>query len=539
MLVLLLGSMNAYGQTDFDYCAQSNVSGSTIYTRWANWIRTHYNSNGYYSVNNYGGENGWRGWSKGETTGRPTTWYHSSWMNPSSNSWNGEDMQYWYHFLYENISEVTPDHPYVEIWVPTYDQDSQSNNDAMKGGALYVTNAQGNDVLVGVQQYAQRQLDNYYYQTTQNGYAKPNILDQSGLALYYGDSPVVSPGILINWGMVSESANHYGTSPEYVKLRYYPGWNMGESFDMSFIVNWDQNSDNNNSSTEASYNYANPRYVAKGTCWYSSSLQIQGEQDFYWSTDWQNMFVTKGIKINNKVNAPTITRQRNGGLSVSASGVKTYSDFTTTFVIDDVGNLELGKSASGSTTFSGIDHKNPLSYSSKVVRTISMQNGSLPLEGYGATFGSRTYYPNITTRTESTVQEFNKSYTDIPGCVYPTDVEVEFDKWNKKAIITWNSSGTDNRNADGKFFVYRFEEGSSTPTLVGTGVGVNDVLKMEDTELDYNKNYTYKVSFILNSWQASDGPEPSLTEESSELNTTPTYSFTEPTSVLALSTSSP
>ncbi|MBQ6205343.1 MAG: hypothetical protein IJK46_14815, partial [Prevotella sp.] len=43
MLALLVGSGTAFGQNpaDFDLNAQSNVSGSTILTRWSNWVRSY------------------------------------------------------------------------------------------------------------------------------------------------------------------------------------------------------------------------------------------------------------------------------------------------------------------------------------------------------------------------------------------------------------------------------------------------------------------------------------------------------------------
>ena len=235
--VLLLGSGTAFGQNpaDFDLNAQSNVSGSTILTRWSNWVRSYKYSgtNNYLTVQNFNGENGWRGWSKGETNdpGRYTTWWYSSWVDPNVNYNHNEDCQYWYHFKYENIDEVTPDHPYVEIWTPCYDGDSQSGDDIAKASALYVTNAQGRDVLVGVQQTAYRQIDNYYYNYNSSGstvwgsiYGTYNS-DEINNA-YNTYTGKVSPGILINWGTASENKYFYGSAPEWAKLRYYPGWNM-------------------------------------------------------------------------------------------------------------------------------------------------------------------------------------------------------------------------------------------------------------------------------------------------------------------------
>ena len=527
MLALLVGSGTAFGQNpaDFDLNAQSNVSGSTILTRWSNWVRSYKYSgtNNYLTVQNFNGENGWRGWSKGETNdpGRYTTWWYSSWVDPNVNYNHNEDCQYWYHFKYENIDEVTPDHPYVEIWTPCYDGDSQSGDDITKAGALYVTNAQGKDVLVGVQQTAYRQIDNYYYNYNSSGstvwgsiYGTYNSDEISNAYNNYTDK--VSPGILINWGTASENKYFYGSAPEWAKLRYYPGWNMGETFDMSFIVNWDMDANNNN------YNatQTTPRYVSVG----ESNLSYTNH--YYWSVDWVNMYVTKGIRITNHVAAPTVERQRNGNVKVSASGVKTYTDFKTTFVVNNTGKLELGNSASGNKTFSGIDHKQPISIYSNVYRTFTQKNGSFQINYATFDNSSDSPFTTVANKDEYTVQEFKKSYDAIPGCVYPLEnsVQVTFDKWNKKTIITWESSDKSNRNTSGSFYVYRYEGESTTPTLVGN-VGVNSQYKLEDPDVEYGKTYTYKVSFILDNWQASDGPEPSLTADADVLSTEPTYNF--------------
>ena len=40
-----------------------------------------------------------------------------------------------------------------------------------------------------------------------------------------------------------------------------------------------------------------------------------------WSVDWSTMFVTRNIKINNQVAAPTVERQRGGKIKIFACGV--------------------------------------------------------------------------------------------------------------------------------------------------------------------------------------------------------------------------
>ena len=552
MFVLLSGSVKtAYGQSEpavFDYRYNGRVG--NIYDTWRNWLKTHWyksSSNGnyyHYDVLRYGAENSFRGWDINGTDGRPSTWYYFNKVGPNiyNNTWfNGETLNPWFHFKYENINEVSPDHPYVEIWVPTYDVDG-SGNDATKQCALYVKDADGNDVLVAVQQYCQHQIDNY---SEAFGYPYADITLNESLTYLLGSycynsgnyknradgkTSSIYPGILTNWGTFNGANTNYCVfntqgHPEYVKLRYYPGFNIGESFDMSFIVNWDINNENQNSSTDVSYNGTYPRFKSRARIqWKTDGSFTWG--DWTWSIDWSSMFVTKGIKVNNKVTAPTAERLRGGQIKLSASNVRTYTDFETFFVVENVGRLDLGHESSGNATMgSNIDHKLPLRNYSVVYRGTTVKNGSMAIDNlnmsnYSSNLG---YFTGIKDHPEPVVQEFKNYYDDIPGCAYPDNVQVTFDKWSKKAIITWDAV-KENRNTNGSFFVYRYEEGSDEWTLVGSA-GVNDVQKVEDSGAAYNKKYIYKVSFLLNSWSQNDGPEPSLTTESEVLSTTPTYTY--------------
>ena len=550
MFVLLSGSVQTvYGQnavSDFDFMLNGRVG--NIYSTWRSWLQQHWIKNGsnytYYDAVRYGAENSFRGWTINGTDGRPSTWYYYNNAGPTINNgkWymNSEALSPWFYFKYENINEVTPDHPYVEIWVPTFDADS-SNPDVTKAGALYVKDADGKDQLVAVQQYGQRQIDNFHsydgstysyptldtqlsYLLGTNGYNSGNYKNRAD-----GKTSTIYPGVLSNWGSFNGADATYCVfglhgHPEYVKLRYYPGFNIGESIDLSFIVNWDLNADNNETSTDASYNAKFPRYKVRGRVLLSDNSIYWKE--WTWSSDWTCMFVTKGIKVNNKVAAPTVERLRGGQLKLSASGVKTYADFETFFEVENVGRLDLGHEASGNATMgSGLDHKQPLRHFSAVHRGTTVKNGSMVLTRASLANTAFHYYDNVKNHNEPLVQEFKNYYDDIPGCAYPENVQVTFDKWSKKAVITWDAV-KENRNTNGQFFVYRYEEGNSTPTLVGS-TGVNDMPKMEDSNVAYNKKYTYKVSFLLNDWASSDGPEPSLTETADELNTTPTFNYPE------------
>ena len=91
----------------------------------------------------------------------------------------------------------------------------------------------------------------------------------------------------------------------------------------------------------------------------------------------------------------------------------------------------------------------------------------------------------------------------------PKSVSVEFDKWNKKNVVTWTRqdeakgyNGNKEQNVacryDGKWYVIRYAKGGSATdyTLVKTLNGDDSSLKLTDEGIDYNKDYTYRVIFL-------------------------------------------
>jgi len=91
----------------------------------------------------------------------------------------------------------------------------------------------------------------------------------------------------------------------------------------------------------------------------------------------------------------------------------------------------------------------------------------------------------------------------------PKSVSVEFDKWNKKNVVTWTRqdeakgyNGNKEQSVacryDGKWYVIRYAKGGSATdyTLVKTLNGDDSSLKLTDEGIDYNKDYTYRVIFL-------------------------------------------
>ena len=103
----------------------------------------------------------------------------------------------------------------------------------------------------------------------------------------------------------------------------------------------------------------------------------------------------------------------------------------------------------------------------------------------------------------SVAHGFIKPYTR------PATLDVQFDKWNKKNVVTWTPqteakgyNGTTEvdvacRN-DGKWYVIRYDKNSPATDykVLGTLKGDAATLQLEDADIAYDKEYKYRVIFL-------------------------------------------
>ena len=90
----------------------------------------------------------------------------------------------------------------------------------------------------------------------------------------------------------------------------------------------------------------------------------------------------------------------------------------------------------------------------------------------------------------------------------PVSVSTDYNKWTKQVTVSWERSKTEtaydgsttksvNCRTDGKWYVIRYEPGKPNDyTLVNTLNGNVSSLKMTDSNIDYDKKYTYRVIFL-------------------------------------------
>ena len=106
---------------------------------------------------------------------------------------------------------------------------------------------------------------------------------------------------------------------------------------------------------------------------------------------------------------------------------------------------------------------------------------------------------------QPTIRELIKPFTS------PVSVNVEFNKWKKKNTISWTArqkaeyydddvkKETDCRT-DGKWYVIRYEKGKAATDykLLGSLDGNASKLELTDSDLEFDKEYYYRVVFLPN-----------------------------------------
>ena len=92
----------------------------------------------------------------------------------------------------------------------------------------------------------------------------------------------------------------------------------------------------------------------------------------------------------------------------------------------------------------------------------------------------------------------------------PTTLDVVFDKWNRKNTVSWTRNERarglnrykgwmyEDCRFDGKWYVIRYEKGQAPGSykLLSTFKGDETTLKLEDIDIDYDKEYVYRVIFL-------------------------------------------
>ena len=111
----------------------------------------------------------------------------------------------------------------------------------------------------------------------------------------------------------------------------------------------------------------------------------------------------------------------------------------------------------------------------------------------------------------------------VKACVSPKDLETDFDQWKKTISIKWKKEDS-NRLANGKFYLFRYKNGDTTTREKLAVINYSSSQQYIDEDFEYDNNYTYEVSSILDNWN-NNTPVADLTVTSQEIPTTPIYNY--------------
>ncbi|MBQ6767640.1 MAG: hypothetical protein IJP46_03095 [Prevotella sp.] len=120
------------------------------------------------------------------------------------------------------------------------------------------------------------------------------------------------------------------------------------------------------------------------------------------------------------------------------------------------------------------------------------------------TLGGRTQRITFYRRWQNT-----ESANIVKACAKPTELTAISDSWDKTITLNWKKDNT-NKLTNGKFFIFRYENGDQASREMIGSVNYDAPLTFTDRNREYNKQYTYEVSFILNNWD-NDAPVADLT----------------------------
>ncbi|MBR5456512.1 MAG: hypothetical protein IKU76_06140 [Bacteroidaceae bacterium] len=103
--------------------------------------------------------------------------------------------------------------------------------------------------------------------------------------------------------------------------------------------------------------------------------------------------------------------------------------------------------------------------------------------------------------------EAPRTKSTAKGFMYPSNLQITQDKWNKKVTLKWTvNNKDDNHNTDGGWLIFRQKKGESGYTLLTSSRLSNENKSYTDTNIETGAEYTYWVTFAPNSYGTLSEP---------------------------------
>ena len=138
----------------------------------------------------------------------------------------------------------------------------------------------------------------------------------------------------------------------------------------------------------------------------------------------------------------------------------------------------------------------------------------------------KSYTQANRTITVSFTRDWQKTESGniIKACVAPKELETTFDQWKKTTTLKWKKNDS-NCLTNGKFYLFRYKNGDPTTREKLGEFNYSSSLQYVDDTPEYDNQYVYEVSSILDTWSNS-APVVDLTVASEAISTVPKYNFT-------------
>lgn len=312
-------------------------------------------------------------------------------------------------------------------------------------------------------------------------------------------------------------------------VKFYPGEQMGPAQMAAFFVRWTGWWDTDDNGSKGTKDYWMGQVKAgigdptDGAYWQGSGVRHKGNG------------IARYTKITYEIpetNAATFTRKPDGKIEVSIAGndhgswdeyygfgngnaVDSYGYYTNAYGIS--GKLSSGK---GTYTLDGTFDETE----NQTIYYHQLYKRTMTIKGQGAGWEDAGEKPiDITQHAQA-----SRLSAVIKGYIYPSNLQVTQNKWDKTVKLTWTVNNKDNdHDTDGGWLVFRQKVGEQGYTLVTPSRLNNSNNSYTDTDIDTGAEYTYWVTFAPTVYGNITAPISSKLSCSTTAKHDNTFSFTD------------
>ena len=304
------------------------------------------------------------------------------------------------------------------------------------------------------------------------------------------------------YGVVNHHKTHGSGTLHIAENRFYPGEKMGPAQMCGFFIRWtgwwDVDDDNDHNDSEDGYWMGMARSKFGGSSLGADWSRKEGKGIVRYGNMTYNLPATKAAEF---------TRQPGGKIAVSVTAGNIHDSWNEYYgfgidePVDDYGYYK--------NKYGTVQLNNTTGAASYTLKEL-LPNGKFN-ETFDETQNYTIYYHEFYKRKQdSSTQHFQGSIlsTTVKGFMYPSDLSVTQDKWNKEIKLSWKINNNDSKyNTDGGWLVFRRKKGETGYTLLtNTNKLSKTTSSYTDDNIDTGAEYTYWVTFAPNIYDEVSEP---------------------------------